>query len=160
MSHQTSVCSPSVVVLFCLAASSLTSSAHVSLVFLIVSPNHPTWAVPLRYSFLILTSQISLSSCNPLLAAIYQSQVNPDTRLHPPPPCLHFCLHHCLLLIRTHVFGFASTDFYSSSLQRIPSLLHALFHLLWPFVSSSKSSFHLPDTHFSLFLSLITQSCC
>lgn len=41
---------------------------------------------PLRYSSLILTSQVSLSSCKPLLAAIYQSQVNPDTRLHPPPP--------------------------------------------------------------------------
>lgn len=82
MSHQTSVWSPSVVVLFCLAASSLTSSAHVSLVFLIVSPNPPTrWDTPL-----ILTSQVSLSSCKPLLAAIYQSQVNPDTRLHPPPP--------------------------------------------------------------------------
>lgn len=158
MSHQTSVRSPSVVVLFCLAASSLTSSAHVSLVFLTVSPNHSTWAVLL--SFLILTSQVSLSSCNPLLAAIYQSQVNPDTRLHPPPPCLHFRLHQCLLLIRTHVFGFALTDFYSSSLQRIPSPLQALFHLLWAFINSSKSSFHLPDTHFSLFLSLITLTCC
>lgn len=79
---------------------------------------------------LLSNLNISLSSCNPLLAAIYQSQVNPDTRLHPPPPCLHSRLHHCLLLIRTHVFGFASTDFYSSSLQRIPSPFQGLFHLL------------------------------
>lgn len=81
-----------------------------------VSPNHPTWAVPLRYSFLILTSQVSLSSCNPLLAATLTLV---STHLH---------------LVCTFVFTTVSCSFahmYSVLLQLtfIPLLSRGYLHL-------------------------------
>lgn len=156
MSHQTSVCSP-VVVLFCLAASSLTSSAHVSLVFLTVSPNHPTRAVPLRYSFLILTSHCHLVILCLLLSISHKSTLTlVSTHLHLV----------CTLVFTTVSFSFAHMYSVLLRLTFIPLLSRGYLHLsrvssiCCAFIDSSKSSFHLPNTHFSLFISLITLTCC